>query len=183
MHPSKLVKLLRSPKSGRRQGKSSPRGDSHDTSKRPALNITQPDGIATRYHSAATQLAASSRDSFLANQTVDEASVELSVGVTGVDSGAIEGREKAVIWPDVLIVTGMEDCDSPLQIKICDMVKQSRTEREDGVGMTVIWVRDEEKADQAPAWLVSLVPRSKITRDMLLKTLDRYVCTFRCDGH
>lgn len=50
----------------------------------------------------------------------------------------------------------MEDCDSPLQIKICDLVKQSRVESSDGVGMMVIWIRDEETAEKAPAWLVCL---------------------------
>jgi hypothetical protein len=65
-----------------------------------------------------------------------------------------EIKEKT--WPDILVVTGLEDCETPLQIKLCDLVKASKSERADGQGMMVIWVRDEDLSESAPAWLVGL---------------------------
>jgi hypothetical protein len=121
--------------------------------------VTQPEsGVATRYHSAETQLAASRRNSYLAQaenlgQAVNP--VERDDGsVLDVGQEGNTGTEKKEGWPDVLVITGLEDCESPLQIQICDLVKQSRGEREDGNPMMVIWIRQEDKADRAPAWLV-----------------------------
>jgi hypothetical protein len=65
----------------------------------------------------------------------------------------VDGQEKERSWPEVLVVTGLEDCDSPLQMKLIDLVKLSKHER--GEEMLVIWVRDEGKSDVVPAWLVS----------------------------
>jgi hypothetical protein len=65
----------------------------------------------------------------------------------------VDGQEeKEESWPDVLVVTGLEDCESPLQMKLIDLVRLSKAEK--GEEMLVIWVRDEEKADIVPAWLV-----------------------------
>jgi hypothetical protein len=65
----------------------------------------------------------------------------------------VDGQEeKEGSWPDVLVVTGLEDCESPLQMKLIDLVKLSKQER--GEEMLVIWVRDEGKSDVVPAWLV-----------------------------
>jgi len=61
-------------------------------------------------------------------------------------------EEKVEPWPDVLIVTGLEDCESPLQMKLIDLVKSSKAEK--GEEMLLIWVRDEGKSDMTPAWLV-----------------------------
>jgi hypothetical protein len=67
--------------------------------------------------------------------------------------GEVEAREKEEGgWPDILVVTGMEDCETPLQIKLFDLVKLSKAEK--GTEMLVVWVRDEDKGDLAPAWLV-----------------------------
>jgi hypothetical protein len=64
----------------------------------------------------------------------------------------VDGQEKERSWPEVLVVTGLEDCESPLQMKLIDLVKLSKHER--GEEMLVIWVRDEGKSDVVPAWLV-----------------------------
>ena len=63
---------------------------------------------------------------------------------------------KAEPWPDVLVVTGLEECESPLQMKLIDLVKMSKQEK--GEEMLVIWMRNEGKSDKVPAWLVCLLP-------------------------
>jgi hypothetical protein len=68
-------------------------------------------------------------------------------------------EEKERSWPDVLVVTGLEDCESPLQMKLIDLVKVSKAEK--GEEMLVIWVRDEGKSDVAPAWLVCTLPYTR----------------------
>jgi len=75
---------------------------------------------------------------------------------TEMDDHESKAREedKGKTWPDVLVFTGLEDCESPLWIKMCDLVKVSKVERGDGREMMVIWVRDEDKSELAPAWLV-----------------------------
>jgi hypothetical protein len=65
-------------------------------------------------------------------------------------------EEEERSWPDVLVVTGLEDCESPLQMKLIDLVKFSKGER--GEEMLVVWVRDEGKSDVCPAWLVCTLP-------------------------
>jgi hypothetical protein len=68
----------------------------------------------------------------------------------------VDGQEeKERSWPDVLVVTGLEDCESPLQMKLIDLVKLSKQE------MLVIWVRDEGKSDVSPAWLVCTLPYTR----------------------
>jgi hypothetical protein len=108
-------------------------------------------------------LAASRRTSYttvpaIKISTIDIVVPDIYAGGPGLGFRTAEDGDggKVPIWPDILVVTGMEDCDSPLQIKICDQVKQSRVESSDGLGMMVIWIRDEEKAEKAPAWLVCL---------------------------
>ena len=66
-------------------------------------------------------------------------------------------EEQVEPWPDVLVVTGLEECESPLQMKLIDLVKMSKQEK--GEEMLVIWVRNEGKSDRVPAWLVCLLPR------------------------
>jgi hypothetical protein len=72
------------------------------------------------------------------------------------ESKVEDAKEKERTWPDVLVVTGLEDCETPLQIKMCDLVKVSRSERANGQEMMVIWVRDEDISELASAWLVGL---------------------------
>jgi len=72
-----------------------------------------------------------------------------------------EETEKS--WPDVLVVTGLEDCETPLQMKLIDLVKVSKAEK--GEEMLVIWVRDEGKSDVIPAWLVGGPPYIRLRAD------------------
>lgn len=80
-------------------------------------------------------------------------------GEDGVDTGnpenAEEGKEESD-WPDLLVVTGLEDCDSPLQTKLIELVKLSARERPDKQGMMLVWIRPEQACDRAPPWLVCL---------------------------
>jgi len=80
------------------------------------------------------------------------------------DGIKVDGQEeKEGSWPDVLIVTGLEDCESPLQMKLIDLVKVSKGRR--GEAILVIWVRDEGKSDVIPAWLVCSLPYSRVRAD------------------
>jgi hypothetical protein len=118
--------------------------------RRPALNIITPEsGISTRYHSAETQLWGSRTSSY-----ITPGSAYATPTQSDQEFKAEEIKEKT--WPDILVVTGLEDCETPLQIKLCDLVKASKSERADGQGMMVIWVRDEDLSESAPAWLVGL---------------------------
>jgi hypothetical protein len=76
----------------------------------------------------------------------------------------VDGQEeKEGSWPDVLVVTRLEDCESPLQMKLIDLVKRSKEAR--GEEMLVIWVRDEGKSDVVPAWLVCTPPYTRVRAD------------------
>jgi len=117
---------------------------------RPNNNIfsTPESGVSTRYHSAESLLAGSMQSNYATPTSVD----------TLQTPHQLEEKEKKAehdkTWPDVLVVTGLEDCETPLQMKLCDLVKLSKAQREEE--MMVIWVRDQEKSDLAPAWLVRL---------------------------
>lgn len=95
-------------------------------------------GISTRYHSAESVLPASPFQSPLASP-----SMKVAAPVADKD------------WPDVLVVTGLEDCDSPTQNRLREMVKLSSQERADGREMLLVWIRREEESARVPAWLVS----------------------------
>jgi len=80
------------------------------------------------------------------------------------DGIKVDGQEeKEKSWPDVLVVTGLEDCESPLQMKLIDLVKLSKAEK--GEEMLVIWVRDEGKSDVVPPWLVCGPPHTRLRAD------------------
>lgn len=69
-----------------------------------------------------------------------------------------EGEKEDLDWPETLIVTGLEDCDTLVQSKLMALVKSSARERPDRQAMIVVWVRPEAAGDRTPPWLVSLSP-------------------------
>lgn len=102
----------------------------------PARPISR-SGLSTRYHSAESVLPTSPALSL----PLDLENEDTSSSLTG--------------WPDVLVVSGLEDCDSPTQNKLWQLAKLSGKERNDGRQTLLIWVRREEKSAGIPAWLVS----------------------------
>lgn len=66
-----------------------------------------------------------------------------------------EGEKEELDWPDILVVTGLEECDTLVQTKLMELVKSSARERPDKQGMMVIWIRPEATSDRTPPWLVS----------------------------
>lgn len=117
---------------------------------------TPESGVSTRYHSAESLINGSTPATYMAPAIMD--SVEKPDGIK------VDGpEEKVEPWPDVLIVTGLEDCESPLQMKLMDLVKLSKVEKAEE--MLVIWVRDEGKSDVIPAWLVCSLPYSRVRAD------------------
>jgi len=114
-------------------------------------------GISTRYHSAESMPSISSR-------AVPDTVARLAPVVGGFeeDSGVHidepeDGKHgKESEWPEILIVTGLEDCDSPIQTKLIELVKLSSRGRFDKQGMILVWIRPEVVCDKAPPWLVSV---------------------------
>jgi hypothetical protein len=108
---------------------------------------TPESGVSTRYHSAESLITGSS-PTYMTPGTIDS--------IEKPNTPKVDGQEeKERSWPDVLVVTGLEDCESPLQMKLIDLVKLSKQE------MLVIWVRDEGKSDVSPAWLVCTLPYTR----------------------
>jgi hypothetical protein len=70
--------------------------------------------------------------------------------------------KRDTILPDILIITGLENAQSPVWIKLVDILVARRIRsRKDGVehetdkGFMVIWIRDERSIG-LPGWLVRL---------------------------
>jgi hypothetical protein len=125
---------------------------------RPGMTIfsTPESGVSTRYHSAESLITASTPGTYMTPVTVD--------AIQKPDKPNMDGQEeKESSWPDVLVVTGLQDCESPLKMKLIDLVKLSKHER--GDEMLVIWVREEEKSDASPAWLVCTQHYTRVRAD------------------
>jgi hypothetical protein len=98
-----------------------------------------------------------------------------------INTGESQTRESPrTRVPEVLIISGVEWCGSPVWVKLCDMLVKRKVrlggdgyprgesdenseDRSDGDctgrqwdlgGCLVIWVRDEEGSERCPSWLV-----------------------------
>jgi hypothetical protein len=112
---------------------------------------TPESGVSTRYRSAESLITGSS-PTYMTPGTIDS--------IEKPNTPKVDGQEETEgSWADVLVVTGLEDCESPLQMKLIDLVKLSKEAR--GEEMLVIWVRDEGKSDVVPAWLVCTLTDSE----------------------
>lgn len=138
------------------RNQNSPKGYQLPTPTTPISPNSNRSGIATRYHSAESMPSISSR-------AVPDTVAQLAPVVGGFedDSGVRadepeDGKDwKESEWPEILIVTGLEDCDSPIQTKLIELVKVSSRGRLDKQGMMLVWIRPEAVCDKAPPWLVS----------------------------
>jgi hypothetical protein len=151
-----ITRRDRSKKRARTQLNTNTTPQSGTSTPRPGMNVypSPESGISTRYHSAESLLVGSTPGSFATPIAIN--TFKTPDQATGLgEEVEKEKKAKEKTWPDVLIVTGLEDCESPLQIKLFDLVKLSKMEKEDE--MLVIWVRDEEKSETAPAWLVRII--------------------------
>ncbi|OCF32155.1 hypothetical protein I316_06069 [Kwoniella heveanensis BCC8398] len=71
-------------------------------------------------------------------------------------SGPSRNDESQMSSCEVLIVTGLEDTESPVQIKLCDIFTKKRIEVDQGVQRfepLVIWIRKSE-AKPVPSWVI-----------------------------
>lgn len=160
MPPLKMKGYIQTASTGRRNRSEPPRPpanifetpQSGFTTPRPGIHVfpSPESGVSTRYHSAESLLAGGTPERYMTPATIDTIHKPDAGQVDEEKNG--EEEEEEASWPDVLVVTGLEDCESPLQIKLIDLVKLSKIDK--GEEMLVVWVRNEGKSDVAPAWLV-----------------------------
>lgn len=125
-----------------------PQSESSAPRHRGDIDPSPQSGVSTRYHSAESLVAGGPQSGYATPVTMNTSHPPPPLDYEKQN----KEEETTESWPDVLIVTGLEDCESPLHIKLFDLVKLSKLET--GQEMLVIWVRDEEKSGTTPAWLV-----------------------------
>ena len=130
----------------------------------PANIVPEPlkSGSSTRYHSAESILRP--RHNPLDSPGVSRISADSrlqSSSTSNADDDKEYEREQQ--GPDVLVVTGLEDCGSPVQNKLCELVKRSAQDRDNGRGTLLVWVRNEDASERTPSWLVSCLRPSYAT--------------------
>ena len=118
-------------------------------------------GMSTRYHSAESVFSTTNRPVVnttpLAPPILNRSTGEVTGGLDDDDIG-----ETGCPWPEVLIVTGLEECDSLVQTQLIELVKLSARQHPERQAMLLIWVRPEAVGDTTPPWLVSLDPGKPI---------------------
>ena len=120
-------------------------------------------GLSTRYHSAESIPTVSHRA--IADTVATLAPVIGGAeGDNRIEIDSHHGEKEESDWPDVLIVTGLEECESSIQTKLIEMVKTSARERQGKQGMILVWIRPDAAIDNVPPWLVSSIPTTRRSR-------------------